>query len=341
MASPSIVRIIKAVNKAVGSASVRAVGAIEPLKTLSTRCATIDAATGIGGIPYSRLSIIAGMESTGKTTAALHCCAEVQGEGGVAMFLDHEHKLDLAYARDIGVNIDDLILGPPEGNGYLERSLDIMYRTIQQVEKNPVPTIIVLDSINAAKPKAVMDKAFEEGVTVAAQARVMSDSIPRLIELIDSVPVALLWISQPRQNIGGHGRNLVAGGNAPKFYASLIFKLYHTGFYKVDGRNVGSNMEAQVVKSSVGVPFKKAPYRIIWGEGIDFNGAVCERAVQLGLMNIGTSGWHEFAIERSGETTETIKWQGRSGLDKKLKKVPDLIEQIQKAIRAKEARLRA
>lgn len=328
---PSVPKLVTAVNEAIGAGAVHTIpksALLVPRPVLPTLCPTLDLALGTGGWPYSRLTIISGAEATGKTTLALHAVVAIQKLGGVALFLDHEHKLDLWYAQNIGVNITDVIWSEPK---YLERSFKIIDGTVTAVAATrAVPVLVVMDSINAAIPKSIMESDFDDKMLIAAQARVMSYNLPKLMRAIEHVPVVLLWTSQIRSNITTRGafKQLVAGGNAPRYYSSLVVELIRKGFYKENDKPLGSNLTAKVTKSSVSVPFKEAEFRIIWGEGIDYNHSLCETAIKAGVMNRSGS-WYEF---------DTHKWQGRKGLLKKLEKDPDIIDDIEKAIAARRPR---
>jgi recombination protein RecA len=315
-----------------------------------TRCPTLDWATGIGGFPFGALTIISGQESSGKTTLALHCAAEVQSMGGIVMYQDHERKLDLAYAAKLGVKIEDLLLWPNEdqvgADACLERSFELMAGTVSAVRKAreaAPPVLIVGDSINGMIPLSLAQAGWtkdDDGVPPAAQARVMSEKLPKLLAECVGSPVGLLWISQIRQKFGqGQSkREMVSGGNAPRFYSSLVVELYRDGFAKDGERVIGSEIVGTVIKSSVGVPFRKAEYRIVWGQGIDYPRALIARAVKAGVANVGSGGWAEFATTNESGEPETVKWQGARGLARMLERFPDLYARIDRAIAEREGR---
>ena len=255
---------------------------------ISTQCPTLDLAIGRGGIPLGRLTILHGGEACGKTSSALHLVAEVQRLGGIALYMDKEYKLDPDYAEAIGVDTKKLIISQPN---HLESAFDIQSKVIERAakwrvkNKKRVPILIVLDSMNAAITKAQFEGDSEQK-HMAAQARCYSEQLPRLIPQASKEDVALCWISQIRKkmNIQFGDGDEIAGGQAPRFYASLIINYKRVGTLKSGQDKIGSNVVAECKKNQISSPFKKAKFDIRWGEGIDAEGALLEIALEKGVI---------------------------------------------------------
>lgn len=244
---------------------------------ISTQSATLDAAIGRGGIPLSRLTMLHGKEGGGKTTVALQAIAEVQKQGGIGVYIDKEHKLDRKYAAKLGVDLEAMI--EPRDIGTLEKVIAVIYATIRRAKeirkktKRRVPILIVVDSLNACK-------AFDSVETETgkkrypAEARIWSEELPGIVDAMDEEPVGLIFVSQVRKkmNVMYGSDEEMAGGNAPRFYASLIIYIQRTGTEKEGGKKdkVGSVIEAECRKNQIAPPFKKAKFVIYWNRGIDF-----------------------------------------------------------------------
>lgn len=264
--------------------------AIKIRGVLSTQCPTVDGAIGRGGVPLGRLTIINGPESSGKTTLALHLVAECQRQGGKAIYIDSEHKLDPEYAKAIGVNTEELIISQPP---YLEKCFAVMECATKLMKKHRettgerLPLLIMLDSMNASISKAEFDGDWEDQ-QMAAQARVFSRSLPKLIPIISQEDVALVFISQIREKIGvmwGNKEEL-SGGRGPKFYASLILNVRRKSANKDStGNRHGDVTEVYVSKNQIAPPFKTASFDIVYGKGIDFAGSLLDRVVALKLVS--------------------------------------------------------
>lgn len=278
--------------------------AIKIRGVLSTQCPTIDAAIGRGGIPLGRLTIIHGSEGSGKTTLALHLVAECQRQGGLAIYIDKEYKLDPDYAKGIGVDIGKLIISQPP---YLEKCMEIMDEAIEKIARHRVetglrvPLLIILDSMNAAISKDMHAGGYEDQ-TMGSVARVYSQKLPKLIEKVSREDVALVFISQVREKIGvvfGNKED-ICGGRSPKFHASLIMEVIRKGSMKAEGEEkedgeedkkkkksmdiVGNLNEVYVRKNQIAPPFKRAEFEVIYGKGIDFAGSLIRRAHSLGIL---------------------------------------------------------
>jgi recombination protein RecA len=275
----------------------------------STQCATFDAAIGRGGVPRGRLTIIHGPEGCGKTTLALHLAAETQRQGGVAIYIDKEYKLDPDYAAKIGVDVGKLIITQPS---YLEkvfRAIDAIIDKVVQLREDQgkkIPILIVLDSMNAAITKAEFEGEWEDH-HYAPQARVYSSSLPKIMPKISKEDIALVWISQIRTNIGiSYGNPTdISGGKAPKFYASLIMSLARKTAIAKDGEKIGNEVELICSKNQIAPPFKKAMCNIIYGVGIDKNAAMVDQAIRDGII-VKKGSWYTWRGESVGQGIDSV-----------------------------------
>lgn len=270
---------------------------------ISTQNAEIDAAIGRGGVPLGRLTIIHGGEGGGKTTLALHLVAEVQAQGGIAVYIDLEYKLDPEYAASLGVDISRLIISQPP---YMEKVFALIDAAVKRAaalrEKlgRRVPILIVLDSLNAAITKEMFEADSYEKREMAGTARVVSTHLPKLIRLISKEDAALVFISQVRQKIGvmfGDAED-IACGNAPKFYASVILNVRRISAEREGEVKVGNKVRVEAKKNQIAPPFKRAEVVIRFGEGFDRAHALLTRAVTKGvILHEGTT----YSIASSGE----------------------------------------
>jgi len=301
--------------------------AIKIRGVLSTQCPTIDAAIGRGGVPLGRLTIIHGSEGCGKTTLALHLVAECQHQGGLAIYIDKEYKLDPDYAKGIGVDVGSLIISQPP---YLEKCLEIIDEAIEKVARYRiesgvrVPLLVILDSMNAAISKDMYSGDYEDQ-TMASVARVYSQKLPKLIPKVSQEDVALVFISQVREKVGVMYGNKeeICGGRAPKFHASLILEVIRKGSMKgeddgkkddgkkddgdkkrgkkdKDAEIIGNLNEVYVRKNQIAPPFKRAEFEVIYGKGIDFSGSLVRRAQALGILEKSGSWYATTEGERIG-----------------------------------------
>jgi|SRR6185312_3899479 len=282
---------------------------------ISTQCPGLDVALGRGGVPLARLTILHGKEGCGKTTLALHIVAQCQQEGGLAVYIDKEHTLDPEYAAAIGVDVNRLIISQ---DGTLEDIVKMMYKIIdlaaahRQRLGRRVPIVIVLDSINAAIAKCRIDGQPGDA-HVAPEARIWSAELPKLCAACYKEDVALIFISQVRKklNVMFGDPDEIAGGEAPKFYASIILKLTPTGASREsadgaattgddqDAIKVGYMCEAQAKKNKVAPPFRKAGFLVRYGQGIDFHYSLLMTAVAQKIV-VKTGGWFSYNDERIG-----------------------------------------
>jgi recombination protein RecA len=304
---------------------------------VSTRCETLDAAIGVGGFPMSRISVLAGGEGSGKTTIAGLGCAEIQSLGGVPLYIDNEHKLDLDYFATIGVDLSKFLFTQPST---LEDSFVILNELILKVLRDHPgkPIFGVVDSLNATKSS----KEYEEDGTadftgsnqggLGASARFMSINLPKLVRLISQKPVALLFISQPRDNIGTPGRNLVAGGNAPKFYAALGIEVFRkSGDWEESGRKVGGITIAKIFKNQVSKPNKELieiPMR--FGLGVDYHKSLLDQATKMALVE-SSGSWYSMP---SDDPKNPIKWQSMKGWHKLITERPEILHYLRDQVRA-------
>lgn len=258
---------------------------------ISTQCPSLDAAIGRGGIPLGRLTVMHGPEMSGKTTMALHMVAETQRLGGIVIYIDKEYKLDPDYAKKLGVKVDDLIVSQPS---YLERVYELIDGAIalatqwRKKSKKQVPVLVVLDSINACITKAQLNGSYEDR-HIAPQPRVHSENLPRIIPKISKENVALLFIAQERVKIGKMfgDPNEVSGGNAVKYYASLILKVRNIGAVKSGEAKVAQKTRVECVKNQISPPFRRAEFEIRHGVGIDQLSSLLDSAIELGIITFG------------------------------------------------------
>lgn len=291
---------------------------------ISTRCPTLDAAIGRGGVPLSRLTILTGEESTGKTTLALHLVAEVQKMGGVAYYMDLERKLDRSYMVSLGINLDDFVHVQPET---VEEAFAMIAQVAKQVKDvneqsaSMVPCLVVIDSVNAAIAGVDLAAELTDKQRPASLAAAISRAAPKMIHAVGEAPLAVLIISQVRMKIGKVvGQNLVGGGRALPFYAAVLIHLIHQGRVKEGTLEVGNRVLAIVRKNQIAMPMRKAEYQVIWGEGVDYNNALLTRAVDVGLVRAKGAGWYE--MEYSGEI---LRWQGDRGFARAVQRHEELV----------------
>ena len=287
---------------------------------IPTGALALDVALGIGGIPRGRIIEIYGPESSGKTTLAQHIVAECQKKGGIAAFVDAEHALDPEYARNLGVNIDELLISQPDTG---EQALDIT----EELVRSGAVDIVVVDSVAALVPKAEIEGTMEDQ-QMGLQARLMSKALRKLTGVIGKTNTTVIFINQLRQKIGVMYGNpeTTTGGNALKYYASVRMEIKRTEGLKGDGVDVGNHVRVRVLKNKVAPPFRTAEFDIIFGKGICKTGNILDVAVNLDVVK-KAGAWFSYNEEKLG--------QGRDKARDYLNANPELLAEIEGLVRAK------
>ena len=311
------------INKQFGDGAIRRLGDSKTVdvELFSSGSLSLDLALG-GGYPKGRILEIFGPESSGKTTVALHAIAEIQKKGGTAAFIDAEHALDPSYAKKLGVDVDNLLVSQPD-NG--EQALEIC----ETLVRSNAVDIVVVDSVAALVPQAEIDGDMGDS-HMGLQARLMSQALRKLTGIINKSHTTVLFINQIRMKIGVMFGNpeTTTGGNALKFYASLRLDIRRTGQIKNGEDIIGSRTKVKVVKNKIAPPFRVAEFDIMYGEGVSRTGDVLDLAVQHGI--VGKSGaWFDYNEAKIG--------QGREATKEYLKANPEVLEEIDKKVRAKVA----
>ena len=286
---------------------------------IPTGALSLDIALGIGGVPRGRIIEIYGPESSGKTTLALHVVAEAQKQGGEAAFIDAEHALDPVYAKKLVVDIDNLIVSQPDTG---EQALEIT----ESLVRSGALDVIVVDSVAALVPKAEIDGDMGDS-HMGLQARLMSQALRKLAGALNKSKTVLIFINQLREKIGVMFGNpeTTTGGRALKFYASVRMDIRKIENIKQDGEVKGSRVRVKVVKNKVAPPFREAEFDIVYGQGISKEGNILDMAVNLDIIEKAGS-WFSYNGERIG--------QGRENVKKYLKDNPDILEEVDKKVRA-------
>ena len=278
----------------------------------------LDIALGVGGVPKGRIVEIYGPESSGKTTVALHMVAEVQKRGGIAGFIDAEHALDPVYAKNIGVDIDNLYISQPD-NG--EQALEIT----ETLVRSGAVDIVIVDSVAALVPKAEIEGDMGDS-HVGLHARLMSQALRKLTAAISRSNCVVIFINQLREKVGVMFGNpeTTTGGRALKFYASVRLDVRRTETLKQGGEMVGNHVKVKVVKNKVAPPFKQAEFDIMFGTGISREGEILDLASECNVVN-KSGAWYSYNGERIG--------QGRENVKIFLKDHPEICEEIEKQVR--------
>ena len=278
----------------------------------------LDIALGVGGVPKGRIVEIYGPESSGKTTVALHMVAEVQKRGGIAGFIDAEHALDPVYAKNIGVDIDNLYISQPD-NG--EQALEIT----ETMVRSGAVDIVIVDSVAALVPKAEIEGDMGDS-HVGLHARLMSQALRKLTAAISRSNCVVIFINQLREKVGVMFGNpeTTTGGRALKFYASVRLDVRRTETLKQGGEMVGNHVKVKVVKNKGAPPFKQAEFDIMFGTGISREGEILDLASECNVVN-KSGAWYSYNGERIG--------QGRENVKIFLKDHPEICEEIEKQVR--------
>ena len=275
-------------------------GPIAKVDAISTGSISLDAALGIGGVPRGRVIEIYGPESSGKTTICLHIIAEAQKTGGLAAFIDTEHALDIAYAKKLGVDVNNLLLSQPE---FGEQALEI----VETLVRSNAIDIIVVDSVAALTPRAEIEGEMGDP-TMGVQARLMSQALRKLTSAISKSKTSVMFTNQLRQKIGVMFGNpeTTTGGNALKFYASIRMDVRRIEAIK-DGTNViGNRTRVKVVKNKVAPPFKEAQFDILYNEGISKLGDLIDTAVEKNII-VKSGSWFSYKEDRIGQGRDSVK----------------------------------
>lgn len=293
---------LKKIEKNFGKGSIMKLGekADQQISTVPSGSLALDVALGVGGYPRGRIIEVYGPESSGKTTVALHAIAEVQKQGGTAAFIDAEHALDPAYAKKLGVNIDELLLSQPDTG---EQGLEIADALVS----SGAVDIIVIDSVAALVPRAEIDG--EMGDThVGLQARLMSQALRKLSGTINKTKTIAIFINQIREKVGVMFGNpeTTPGGRALKFYATVRLEVRRSEQLKQGSDIIGNRTKVKVVKNKVAPPFKVAEIDIMYGEGISQEGELLDMAVNVDLVD-KSGAWYSYNGERIGQGRENVK----------------------------------
>ena len=309
------------IEKQYGKGSVMKLGesgANMQVETVTIGSLSLDIALGVGGVPKGRIIEIFGPESSGKTTVALHMVAEVQKRGGIAGFIDAEHALDPVYAKNIGVDIDNLYISQPD-NG--EQALEIT----ETMVRSGAVDIVIVDSVAALVPKAEIDGDMGDS-HVGLQARLMSQALRKLTAVISKSNCVVIFINQLREKVGVMFGNpeTTTGGRALKFYSSIRLDVRRVETLKQGGEMVGNHTRIKVVKNKVAPPFKQAEFDIMFGTGISKEGDILDLAADCGIVN-KSGAWYAYNGDKIG--------QGRENAKIFLKEHTDICDEIEKQVR--------
>lgn len=309
------------IEKAYGKGSVMKLGdsgANMNIETVPTGSLSLDIALGLGGLPKGRVVEIYGPESSGKTTVALHMVAEVQKRGGIAGFIDAEHALDPVYAKNIGVDIDNLYISQPD-NG--EQALEIT----ETMVRSGAVDIVIVDSVAALVPKAEIDGDMGDS-HVGLQARLMSQALRKLTAIISKTNCIVIFINQLREKVGVMFGNpeTTTGGRALKFYSSVRLDVRRTESLKQSGEVIGNHVRVKVVKNKIAPPFKEAEFDIMFGKGISREGDVLDLAADANVVEKSGS-WYAYKGAKIG--------QGRENAKTYLAQNPLICEEIENQVR--------
>ena len=289
------------------------------IKVIPTGSISLDTATGIGGVPKGRIVEIYGPESSGKTTLTLHIVAEAQKAGGSAAFIDVEHALDPVYAKNLGVNVNDLLISQPDDG---EQALEIAEALIRSGELD----VLIVDSVAALVPKAELEGLMGDS-HMGLQARLMSQAMRKLTGIVSKSNTSVIFINQIRHKIGVMfgSPETTTGGNALKFYSSLRLEIRRKAQLKDGDRVIGNRTVVKVAKNKLAPPFTKVEFDILYGQGISYEGDIIEKAIDGGIINQAGS-WFSFNDEKIA--------QGRENLRTLLRENSDLKTSIESKVRS-------
>ncbi len=294
-------------------------GANMNVETIPTGSLSLDIALGLGGVPKGRIIEVYGPESSGKTTVALHMIAEVQKRGGIAGFIDAEHALDPVYAKNIGVDIDNLYISQPD-NG--EQALEIT----ETMVRSGAMDIVIVDSVAALVPKAEIDGEMGDS-HVGLHARLMSQALRKLTAAISKSNCVVIFINQLREKVGVMFGNpeTTTGGRALKFYSSIRLDVRRIETLKQGGEMVGNRTRVRVVKNKIAPPFREAEFDIMFGKGISKEGDILDLAANENIIN-KSGAWYSYEGQKIG--------QGRENSKQFLREHPEIMEELEAKVRA-------
>ncbi len=308
------------IEKQFGKGSVMKLGEFKAMnvEAISTGALSLDIALGIGGVPRGRIIEIYGPESSGKTTLALHVIASAQKEGGEAAFIDAEHALDPVYAKNLGVDIDNLIVSQPDTG---EQALEITEALI----RSGALDVVVVDSVAALVPKAEIDGDMGDS-HIGLQARLMSQALRKLAGAVNKSKTVIIFINQLREKVGVMFGNpeTTTGGRALKYYASVRLDIRKVENIKQDGDVIGNRARVKVVKNKVAPPFREAEFDIMYGKGISRESNIVDLAVNLDIIEKSGS-WFSYNGNKIA--------QGRENTKKYLEENPKITDEIEKKVR--------
>ncbi|EFC33491.1 recombinase RecA [Campylobacter jejuni] len=311
---------LKSLDKTFGKGTILRLGdkEVEQIDSIGTGSVGLDLALGIGGVPKGRIIEIYGPESSGKTTLTLHIIAECQKAGGVCAFIDAEHALDVKYAKNLGVNTDDLYVSQPD---FGEQALEI----VETIARSGAVDLIVVDSVAALTPKAEIEGDMGDQ-HVGLQARLMSQALRKLTGIVHKMNTTVIFINQIRMKIGAMGYGTpetTTGGNALKFYASVRLDVRKVATLKQNEEPIGNRVKVKVVKNKVAPPFKQAEFDVMFGEGLSREGELIDYGVKLDIVD-KSGAWFSYKDKKLG--------QGRENSKAFLKENAEIADEITKAI---------
>lgn len=294
---------LKKIEKDYGKGAIMRLGDVVDrmnIEVISSGCLAIDLAVGVGGFPRGRVIEIYGPESSGKTTVALHAIAEAQKAGGIAAFIDAEHALDPVYARNLGVDINNLLVSQPDCG---EQALEIT----ESLVRSGAVDMIVVDSVAALVPKAEIEGEMGDA-HVGLQARLMSKALRKLTGIISKSRAVVIFINQLREKVGIMFGNpeTTTGGRALKFYSTIRLDVRKGEVIKQNNENVGSRTKVKVVKNKVAPPFKTAEFDLMYGTGVSYEGTLIDIGVSMDIIK-KSGAWYSYNDERMGQGKEAAK----------------------------------
>ncbi|PSM53219.1 recombinase [Campylobacter blaseri] len=312
---------LKQIDKAFGKGTLVRLGdkEIEPIDSISTGSIGLDIALGIGGIPKGRIIEIYGPESSGKTTLALQVIAEAQKKDGICAFVDAEHALDVKYASNLGVDVENLYVSQPD---FGEQALDI----VETLARSGAIDLIVVDSVAALTPKTEIEGDMGD-THVGLQARLMSQALRKLASVVHKMGTTVIFINQIRMKIGqiGYGSpETTTGGNALKFYASVRIDIRRIATLKQNEESIGNRVKVKIVKNKVAPPFRLAEFDIMFGEGVSKLGELIDYGVKLDIVD-KSGAWFSYKTTKIG--------QGRENAKNFLKENPEIAKEIEERIK--------